>query len=269
MVRFDDSGGDGPPLLLVHGFPLDRSLWKEQVALREVARVISFDLPGFGEAPPPEGPPSMAAYADAVVAILDAARLERAALCGLSMGGYVLFELWRRHPERVDRLVFCDTRADADPPAGKQARLAAIEQVRLGRRANLLDGLAPRLLAATSLAKPHIVEVVRMMGRRSSDAGLIAALRALHDRPDSTPTLRTVRAPTLVVVGAQDALTPPAVARVIHEGIAGSALVEIPDAGHLSPLENPGAFNAALREFLSEGSGETPASARGTLPRRT
>jgi pimeloyl-ACP methyl ester carboxylesterase len=253
MVRFDDSGGGGPPLVLVHGFPLDRSMWREQAALRDVARVIGFDLPGFGGAPP-DLSSSMATYADAVVAVLDAARLERATVCGLSMGGYVLFELWRRHPQRVDRLVFCDTRADADPPASKQARLAAIEQVRRGQRADLLDGFPPKLLAATSLARPHIVEAVRTMGRRASDAGLIAALQALHDRPDSTPTLRTVRVPTLVVVGAEDILTPPAVAHVIRDGIAGSRLVEIPDAGHLSPLENPGAFNAALRGFLREGS---------------
>jgi 3-oxoadipate enol-lactonase len=251
MVRYDDSGGSKPALVLVHGFPLDRALWRAQAALRDVARVISFDLPGFGEAPPAEGSPGMGGYADAIIGVLDAARLERATVCGLSMGGYVLFELWRRHPERVERLVLCDTRAEADSPEGKQARLAGIGQVRRGQRAALLDGFPPKLLASGSLGKPQIVEEVRAMGRRSSDAGLIAALQALHDRPDSTLTLRTIRVPTMVVVGAEDTLTPLAAARVMRDGIVGSALVEIPGAGHLSPLENPEAFNAVLRGFLA------------------
>jgi pimeloyl-ACP methyl ester carboxylesterase len=248
--------GQGQPLLLIHGFPLDLTMWTDQAALAAELRLIRFDLPGFGAGPPAERfDQSMAGYADAACAALDQVGVKRAAACGLSMGGYILFELWRRHPERISALVFADTRAEADTPEGRQARLDGIAKLRGGRRQELLEGYLPKLLAPASLARPAIVERVRAMSSAASDAGIVAALQAMHDRPDSTPVLATIRVPTLIVVGAEDALTPPAMARVIHRGVAGSKLVEIPGAGHLAPLENPEAFNRALRAHLGHDLG--------------
>lgn len=239
------------PLVFVHGFPLDRTLFADQEELSDVARLLSFDLPGFGAAanlPPVAG---MAGYVDAVTAALDAARIERAVLCGLSMGGYILFELWRRCPERAAALILCDTRAEADPPEGKRARLEGIAKVRAGERAELIAGYLPKLLGPASLQREEVMARVRAMSAAASDQGIVAALQAMHDRPDSTLTLASIRVPTLILVGEEDSLTPPAAARAIQAGIAGSELQEIPGAGHLTTIENPSAVNAALRGFLA------------------
>lgn len=243
--------GTGPALVMVHGFPLDQTLWDGQSALEGKLRLVRFDLPGFGGSTATAGPASMGSYAEAVVAVMDKVGLRRAALCGLSMGGYLLFELWRRHPERVSALVLCDTRAEADTEEGRAARREGMRMVREGRRQQLLHGYLPRLLAPSSLADERIVARVQAMSDRASDEGIAAALQAMHDRPDSIPTLGSIRVPTLILVGSEDLLTPPAAARVMQAGIPGSQLQVIEGAGHLSPLERPEAFNAALAGFAS------------------
>jgi 3-oxoadipate enol-lactonase len=239
-----------PALVMVHGFPLDRTMWDGQAPLEAEVDLLRVDLPGFGGAPAP-ALPSMESYAEAVVAAMDGSGLKRAALCGLSMGGYVLFELRRRYPERISALILADTRAEPDSDEGRRARKQGIQLVREGRRQELLDGFLPKLLTPASLTDPTITGKIRAMGSRISDEGLIAALQAMHDRPDSTPTLATIRVPTLIVVGAHDAVTPLAAATAMQAGIADSRLQEIQGAGHLPPLERPEAFNAAVLELLS------------------
>lgn len=241
-----------PPLVFIHGFPLDQTLFADQAELSETARLLRFDLPGFGTAAASRiERPGMAGYVDAVCAAMDRAGLGRAVLCGLSMGGYILFELCRRCPERALALVLCDTRAEADPPEGKQARLDGIGKVRGGRRGELLDAYLPKLLAPASLGRAELTTRVRAMGEAASDAGIVDALQAMHDRPDSTPTLAAIRVPTLILVGEHDAVTPVAAARAMQAGIRGSELRVIAGAGHLTPIESPAAFNAALRELLT------------------
>lgn len=197
----------------------------------------------------------MTFYAEAVREELDRAGLKRATLCGLSMGGYVLFEFYRRYPARVASLILCDTRAEADTTEGRQARLDAIALIREGRRQEYLEGFIPKLLGPAALQSPSLLDHVRTMAARATDEGLIAALQAMLDRPDSTPTLGAIQVPTLIVVGADDKLTPPVVAQTMHQRIHGSQLTEIPQAGHLTPLEGAAAFNAALQRFLHLGSG--------------
>jgi 3-oxoadipate enol-lactonase len=250
-MSFSDSGGHGAPVVFVHGFPLDRMMWRAQEPLAGALRLITFDLPGFGEAPPLVGAPSITRYSDAVCEALDRAQLTCATLCGLSMGGYILFEVWRRHPERVERLVLCDTRAEADSSEGRQARQLGIRQIREGLRTQMLEAYVPKLLAPASFARPEIVDRLRAMNHRASDEGIVAALQTMHDRPDSTPTLPTIRVPTLIVVGSEDNLTPPSAAHAMAKAISGAHLVELPSAGHLSPLENPEAFNGALLSFAA------------------
>ncbi len=245
--------GEGRAVVMIHGFPLDSSLWDEQLALlARGLRLIRFDLPGFGGQPAPEGRGSMGLYAEAVREVLDRAGLERATLCGLSMGGYISFEVLRRFPERVERLVLCDTRAEPDGAEAKAARQLGLRQLASGQRRELLEGYLPKLLSAASYQRAEVVERVRAMNARASDAGIAAALQAMHDRPDSTPLLAGIRAPTLIVVGAEDALTPPSAARAMQQAIPGSRLAEIPGAGHLTPIENPTAFNEALAAFLAD-----------------
>lgn len=245
-----DVRGEGEPLILVHGFPLDRTIWRGQGPLAHHLHLVTLDLPGFGDTPASPAPQGLGRYTEVVLEVMDRVGLRRATLCGLSMGGYVLLDLWRRAPERVARLVLCDTRAEGDSAEARGARDQGIALVREGRREQLFDRMLPGLLTAASCAEPTVGNHVREMMKRASDQGLIDALQAMKGRPDSTSDLSTISVPTLVLVGAEDSLTPPAAARRLQSAIPGAALVEIPDAAHLSPLENPEAFNRALLDFF-------------------
>lgn len=243
--------GDGAPLLFVHGFPLDQSMWTHQLGEFSGWRRIAPDLRGAGASEAPVGEYSMARYADDLVMVLDAVGAGSAVCCGLSMGGYVLFELMRRHPERVRALVLCDTKAEADTPQGKQGRdeLAALaEREGMGP---VGERLLPKLLGRTTQSRdPELVETVRAMVLRSPVTGVAGALRAMRDRPDSTALLGEIRVPALVVGGAEDELTPPAVMEPMAGRILGARYVEVPSAGHMCPLEQPDAVNEVLRDFL-------------------
>ncbi|MEJ5198599.1 MAG: alpha/beta fold hydrolase, partial [Anaerolineae bacterium] len=199
-------------LLLVHGFPLDHRMWTAQmVGLSDEMRVIAPDLRGFGRsAAALTGPLTMDQHADDLAALLDALKIERAIVAGLSMGGYIAFAFWRRHRPRVAALILADTRAEPDSPQARANRDAAAEKVRQAGVAALADDMLPRLLAPTSMADPRRVERLRRMILDQKAETIIAALAGLRDRPDSRPTLPTINVPTLVLVGEQDALTPPA-----------------------------------------------------------
>jgi 3-oxoadipate enol-lactonase len=259
MVRYDvgdvtlavDVRGDGPALLLIHGFPLDRSLWAHQVATLARWRRIAPDLRGCGVSDAPTDGYSMAAYADDLVQLLDRLRVERAVVAGLSMGGYVAFELIRRYRQRVMGLILLDTRADADTLDGRTGRDAMIEVARIQGAAAIAERVLPRLLGrSTQQTQPHLVEQVRGMISRTPVAGIAGALGAMRDRPDSTPLLATIDVPTLVVVGEEDELTPPALSRAMTAALPSAAMTTIPGAGHLSPLEAPTAVSRVIAEFL-------------------
>jgi YbgC/YbaW family acyl-CoA thioester hydrolase len=259
LVRYDvgevtlavESRGDGPALLLIHGFPLDRSMWAHQVATLARWRRIAPDLRGCGYSEAPEHGYAMAAYADDLVRLLDRLRVERAVVAGHSMGGYVTFELLRRHRERVMGLILVDTRADPDTPDGRKGRDALIEVARTQGPAAVAEHLLPRLLGrSTQRTQPQVVERVREMARRAPVPGIIGALTAMRDRADSTPHLGAIDVPTLVVVGEEDELTPPAMARQMTSAIPSAAMTTIPGAGHLAPLEAPTAVSRVIAEFL-------------------
>ena len=250
-----DVRGEGEALVLVHGFPLDRTIWCGQGPLAGQLRLVTFDLPGFGDSPPATALEGLGRYSDVVLDVMDRAGLSSATLCGLSMGGYVLLDLWRRAPERIRRLVLCDTRAEADGEEARLGRDRAVALVREGRRGELVDAMLPGLLTVASREDPSVGGRAREMMERASDQGLVDALLAMKGRPDSTPDLSTISVPTLVMVGTADTLTPPADARRLQSAIPGAALVEIPDAAHLSPLENPEAFNRALLDFIHSAPG--------------
>jgi 3-oxoadipate enol-lactonase len=259
MVRHDvgevtlavESRGDGPALLLIHGFPLDRSMWAHQVATLARWRRIAPDLRGCGYSEAPEDGYAMAAYADDLVRLLDRLRVEHAVIAGHSMGGYVAFELLRRHRERVMGLILVDTRAEADTAEGRRGRDALIEVARAKGPAAVAEHLLPRLLGrSTQRTQPQVVEQVREMARRAPVSGIVGALTAMRDRADSTPHLGTIEVPTLVVVGEEDEVTPPAMARHMTAAIPSAAMTTIPGAGHLAPLEAPTAVSRVIAEFL-------------------
>ena len=243
--------GDGPAVLLVHGFPLDRSLWKHVLATLTGWKRIVPDLRGFGLSDAPESGYSMTAYAEDLVALLDVLRIDRAVVCGLSMGGYIAFELLRRHPDRVSGLILMNTRAGADTPEGRADRDAAIARVHRDGPAFLADTMMPKLLAPSSLAAmPDVVRQVEEMVRRATPSGVAGALVAMRDRPDSSAMLDTIARPTLVVAGSDDQLIPVSEARAMANAIPEAHLAIIPAAGHLTPLEQPVGTSRVLREFL-------------------
>lgn len=253
QVAWDDAGM-GPTLVFLHGFPHDRTLWSAQLAaLARQARCVAPDLAGFGEsAPLPAGTASMDAYADDVARLLDHLAVDRATVCGLSMGGYVAFALLRRHADRVEGLVLSDTRAGADDDAGRAKRRELVALARREGGVAVAEAMLPGMLGRTTRTRtPQAAERIRAMGAAATTEGLVAALEAMMDRPDSTPTLAQVRVPTMVVVGDEDVLTPRAQAEMLRDGIAGSRLEVVRGAGHVPCLERPAAFNLVIGEFMA------------------
>ncbi|MCX6029582.1 MAG: alpha/beta fold hydrolase [Chloroflexi bacterium] len=246
----DRGKGKSPALLLIHGFPLDHRLWDAQLAaLARTMRVIAPDLRGHGASAAPAGPFTMDQHADDLAALLDHLKVRQAVVAGLSMGGYVAFAFWRRHKERVQALALLDTRAEPDSVVAKANRDVAAARVQEVGAAAYSREMLPRLLAPASQADEQISGAALMMEAQSV-AGFVGDLRSLRDRADSRPILPTITVPTLVLVGEADALTPPTDAQTMVAAIPDARLAVIPQAGHLSPLENPKAVNAALREFV-------------------
>lgn len=222
-------------------------MWdREGHALADVASpIIAPSFPGFGRSELPKRQPTLDDYADAVVAVMDAAKVDRAAIAGCSMGGYVAFALWRRHRDRVAGLALVDTRADADAPEAARDRVRLAEAVRTHGVEALL-ATPPKWLRDGSPRWPALKALIRSQDREAVAQGSIA----IGTRPDSTPDLATIDVPTAVIVGEADAITPLALSRTMYEAIPHATLSVIPDAGHLSNLEAPDPFERTMRAWL-------------------
>jgi 3-oxoadipate enol-lactonase len=244
--------GDGPPLLFLHAFPLDASMWDHQVAAFSARfRCLRPDVYGFGSSPPPPPGMSLDDVAAAVVAALDERGVGAVRVVGLSMGGYLALAMLRGFADRVERLVLCDTKAGADGDQAREDRLRMAEQVRTaGSVEAIVEPMTARLLAPESAIEYHVSDPVRGRIRRATPAGVAAAQEAMALRPDSSALLASIAVPTFVLVGSQDAVTPPADAERMAAAIPGARLTVIEGAGHLSNLERWDAFNAALAGFL-------------------
>ena len=244
-----EEAGAGVPVLLLHGFPFSRQMWRSQAPLARTVRLITCDLRGFGES---EGTPSsMEDFAEDVHALVTHLGLSAFVLGGFSMGGYVLFRYLARHVEGVRALLLLDTRADADTPEGRQRRYDAIARIEREGPSGYLDDFVKLVLSPKSVqSRPDLVRDLRAHMTAVRPATLTGALRAMAARPDSTPLLSAIRLPTLIVVGEDDKATPPDSARRMNTAIAGSRFALIPEAGHVSNLEQPEPFNAALVSFL-------------------
>ncbi len=249
-----DVRGEGLPVLFLHGLPFDRTVWRHQLAGLTRCRRIAVDLRGVGDSTAPPAPDAyaIARYAEDVVAVLDAIGARDAVLCGLSMGGYIVFEVLRRHPERVKAIALVDTRPDADTPDARRGRDELAELAERDGPDAVLARLLPRLVAPTTPAtQPEVVAQIGEMARRWSVPALVGALRALRDRPDSTETLRALRIPALVLVGSEDRISPPPVAEAMAALIPGARCHVIPAAGHAAPLEQPLATTRLLADFMA------------------
>jgi 3-oxoadipate enol-lactonase len=247
-----ETRGEGPAVLFVHGYPLDRTIWRDQIDGLEGYRRIAPDLRGMGQSDAPDLGYGMGTYADDLAALLDTLGVDDVVLCGLSMGGYVSFEFLRRWRHRVRALILVDTRAEADGMEARRARDAAASSARESGAGAIADAMLPKLLApATAERAPEIVERIRRMITATPVAGIVGALAAMRDRHDSTGLLPTLAGlPTLVIVGEEDALTPPDAARRMAAAIPGARLAVVSGAGHLAPVERPSETTAAILDFL-------------------
>lgn len=235
-----------PTLLLIHAFPLDSSMWSGQTAVFPDS--IAPDLPGFGSAPAGGEVMTMRDAAQRCVTTMDTVGCQKAIICGLSMGGYVAFEIWRSHPDRVAGFVFANTKAEADDEAGVEKRTALARRLMEEGSGFLVEAPPPLL---SSGAGEELSTVVRNTIAAQPAAAIAAASLGMAQRPDSTADLARISVPVLVINSTGDALIPAEATARIAEGIPNASLVTIEGAGHLSNMEAPGAFNDALREFLS------------------
>lgn len=247
--------GQGLPVVFLHGFPLDHSMWNAELEpISKRCRAIAPDLRGFGGSQVTPGVVTMEQMADDVAALLDALDIhEPIVLCGLSMGGYVAFEFWRKYAARLRGLVLSDTRAMPDTPAAAQGRYELTEKVLKEGALPVADVMVPKLFAPASLEKrSNLTAIQRDIILKTSPEGMAAALRGMAVRSDFGPQLANIAVPTLVIVGEHDEISTVDEMRAIAAGIPHAQFVVIPNAGHMSPLEEPAAFLAALVPFLEQ-----------------
>jgi 3-oxoadipate enol-lactonase len=236
-------------LLLIHAFPVDAGMWQQQVKeLSSEHTVIAPSLPGFGGAPSAGDVLTMDAASDAVIGELDRTGADRAVVCGLSLGGYVAFSVWRRHRERVAALLLANTRAEPDDEAGRERRRAVAEKARTEGSGAIADGPPPLL---SEDADPALWDRVKAMIRAQPGEAIAAASLGMAERPDSRPILGGIDVPTVVLTGTGDTLIPPDVSSLMADAIPDAGLVVLQGAGHLSNLEDPEGFGSALRSALA------------------
>jgi|ERR1700683_643707 len=244
--------GDGPAVILLHPFPANHEIWIPVAeALSGRYRVILPDLRGHGDSGVGEGAATMEKHADDLVRVMDDAEVGRAQMIGASIGGYVLFELWRKQRGRVAALGLLNTKAPADSPEGRAARLQIAKDVLERGTEPFLESMIPKLFGRTSREmRPDLIDGALRMMRKMFPAGVAQAQRGMAERPDSVATLKSIDVPVLIVTGEEDMLTGIGEAQLMQQNISGSELRVIPKAGHYSPWEQPTEAVRILRQFL-------------------
>lgn len=252
-IHYIDVGdSDALPIVLIHGFPFSHEMWAPQIALLEKQfRVVAYDLRGHGKSGVGDGQYTLEFFVDDLVGLLDHLEIEKAALCGLSMGGYIALRFAERNPERLLALILADTQAKADSNDAKLRRAAAIKSVKTNGVEAYAESFVKSAFAPQTFAsKSDVVEAIKLIIRSNSSLGICGALLALLSRTETTEALLGIRVPTLILVGEQDALTPPSASQEMHNRIPNSEIHLIPNAAHMSNLENSGEFNKHLLDFL-------------------
>jgi len=252
-IFYVDAGiSKAAPIVLIHGFPFSHEMWDPQIeALQKRFRVIAYDLRGHGKSGVGDGQYMLEFFVDDLLGLLDHLRIERAVLCGLSMGGYIALRAVERKPERVRGLILADTQAKADSNEAKLKRAAAIKSVKAMGVNAYAEGFVKSVFAPQTLANNKAaVEKIRRIIEANSSLGICGALLALASRTDTTESLPGIKAPTLILVGEHDALAPPSASQEMRNRIPNSEIHVIPNAAHMSNLENSEEFNKHLLDFL-------------------
>ena len=251
-IRYLDSGS-GWPVVLLHAFPLNADMWRPQLErVPEGWRFIAPDMRGFGpDAADQPAQTTLDQMAADVGQLLDRLEIDSAVIGGLSMGGYITFALFRQAPGRFSRMILADTKAQQDTPAGLEGRRQMIDLARTRGAGAVAESMLPTLLGPSAAARrPYLAERVRAMIEIATASGIVGAIEAMMNRPDSRPDLSRISCPTLVIVGEEDVPTPVADAADMQNQIGRSRLVILPEAGHLSNLEAPDGFALAISDFL-------------------
>ena len=249
--------GNGPPVVLLHPFPANHDLLKPAAqALVSHYRVILPDLRGHGDSGIGEGPATMEKHAADIARVLDREEIPRAPFVGVSIGGYVLFEFWRKCRGRVEALVLCNTKAQADTPEGRAGRLQAAAEVMDRGTEPFFESMLFKLLGKTTCnTRPDLVEGALRMMRKMSPQDVAMVQRGMAERQDSVETLKTINVPAMLITGDEDVFTGPAEAELMRQNTPGSQMKVIARAGHYSPWEQPEAVGKILRQFLDEVGG--------------
>jgi 3-oxoadipate enol-lactonase len=254
-VNYTERGlPQGLPVVFIHGFPFNHAMWETQMrGLPNNIRAITYDVRGHGATDVGDGQYTIELFVDDFISLLDHLVIEKAVVCGLSMGGYIALRAYERHPDRFKALVLCDTRSEGDPNEAKVKRTDSLKAVKRDGVPAFAEGFVKAVFAEeTFKSNPDAVVMIRKSIEGNSPLGICGTLIALAARTDTTSVLPTIKIPTLILVGELDKLTPPAAARAMHERIAGSELHVIPHAAHMSNLENPAMFDDRLISFLSK-----------------
>ncbi len=252
-INYSDGGNPaGMPVVFIHGFPFSQAMWKPQVErLSKTYRVITYDVRGHGEGDAGDGQYMIEFFVDDFVGLLDHLKIDKAVVCGLSMGGYIALRAIERNPERFRALILCDTRSEADPNDGRLKRATSIKTVKTQGVKVFAEGFVKAVFAPqTFQTKPEIVRFIQEIIEKNSPIGICGTLLALASRTDTTASLSNIKVPTLILVGEHDTLTPPSAAQAMKEKIPNAELHIIPNAAHMSNLENVEAFNSVLMRFL-------------------
>lgn len=252
-VTYSDEGEKGAQaVIFIHGFPFNRSMWNMQLkALKDTCRVIAYDIRGHGNSEPGNERFSIELFVKDLLALMDALKIKKAVLCGLSMGGYIALNAIENYPERFAALILCDTTCIADTPEVKEKRMSAIESIRKKGVEKYAEESIKNYFAPESFTTMYNeIDAIREMIVKTSEQTLSKTLLALSVRKETCSKLSEIKVPVLIMVGKEDKITPPAAAQFMHEKIKGSSLHILEHAGHLSNIENPGEFNSRLMTFI-------------------
>ncbi|MFA9188247.1 alpha/beta hydrolase [Flavobacterium sp. FBOR7N2.3] len=252
-LSYDDLGEGNVPIIFLHGFPFDKSMWQGQLDfLKSAYRVITVDIRGFGKSTDEKSPLSINLFAEDLIAFMDELEIQKAIVCGLSMGGFITLNAHERFPDRFEALILADTQCIADTPEVKEKRYEAISEIEVNGVANFNEGFIKKVFHEDSFTnKKELVEELRSVVFSNSEHIIQQGLVALAERSETCSTLDKINIPTLIICGREDIVTPLTESEAMKESIKGATLQVIENAGHVSNLEQPDEFNKHLLDFLT------------------
>ncbi len=251
-ICYDDLGEGKEPVIFIHGFPFNKSMWKPQLEfLKDTHRVIAYDIRGYGKSSAQDATYSINLFADDLIKLMDALKISKAVICGLSMGGYIALNAIKRFPGRFSGLILADTQCEADTAEAKENRYKTITQVESEGLEGFSEGFIKKVFHKNTFeTKKELVKKISTVVLANKLAAITGGLKALAERYETCSSLANIHVPTLILCGKDDELTPVEKSEALHNGIKDSTLKIIDEAGHLSNMEQPEEFNENLTNFL-------------------